>query len=388
MGRHLVLIGGGHAHAALLARVNRITDRGASVTLVSPEPIHYYSGMGPGMLGGSYTPKELCFPIAEMCRDAGVRFVEARVERIDATSQTLTLSTGDSLSYDVLSVNTGSSITPTIETDRVTIPVLPVKPISNLLIAQEHLRARGEEGSHILVAGGGPAAVEIAGNLRRFVQSLGAVPDKNTTIELMTGRAVLPGFPPRVENRVRRCLRLLRINVNRGEYVRRIVGDEVETTRQSIRPDLVLQATGVVPSRLFADSALPTGKDGSLAVNRYLHSLEQKNIFGAGDCIWYTPEPLARAGVFAVRQTPVLATNLERMLLEPASKLRSFAPGGGYLLLLNMGDETAVFVRWVFGIPVVFAGRWAWRLKDRIDRRFMSHILGARMPTGVAHGIE
>ena len=381
---HLVLIGGGHANAALLPHVREIVASGHTATLISPEPTHYYSGMGPGMLGGSYAPAELRFPIADMCSVDGVTFVQARVTRIDHAERTLALSTGETVDYDLLSVNTGSSIMPTIDIDEdASVPVLPVKPIANLLEVQRHLVDRGERGAHIVVAGGGPAAVEIAGNLRKFVRTLGDAADEATTIELLTGRAVLPGFPPLVERRVARCLKVQRVDVCLGERVTAVRGDCVHTSQREIRPDLLLQATGVVPSRLFADSGLPVGKDGSLAVNRHLHSLEQKEIFGAGDCIWFTPEPLSRAGVFAVRQTPVLRKNLEAMVRDPSASLTPFSPGGGYLLLLNMGDDTAVFVRRVLGIPIVLAGKWVWKLKDWIDRRFMDRVLG-----GGNHGNE
>jgi NADH dehydrogenase FAD-containing subunit len=62
-GRHLVLVGGGHAHIATLFNLNDFARRGHSVTLISPSRYHYYSGMGPGMLSGIYRPQEVRFNI-------------------------------------------------------------------------------------------------------------------------------------------------------------------------------------------------------------------------------------------------------------------------------------------------------------------------------------
>ncbi|MHB1378179.1 MAG: hypothetical protein ACYCX0_00985 [Desulfurivibrionaceae bacterium] len=61
MGKHLVLIGGGHAHMMTLASLSRFTAKGHEVTVIGPSPYHYYSGMGPGMLAGMYRPEEIRF---------------------------------------------------------------------------------------------------------------------------------------------------------------------------------------------------------------------------------------------------------------------------------------------------------------------------------------
>ena len=117
---------------------------------------------------------------------------------------------------------------------------------------------------------------------------------------------------------------------------------------------------------------MPVGTDGSLAVDEYLHVLGYPQIFGGGDCIWFTPHRLDRAGVFAVRQGPVLLRNVWATVLHgPGARLRRFRPGAGYLLLVNLADGTALLWRRILGVAVAFRSRAAWRLKDRIDSGFM-----------------
>ena len=53
MAKHLVLVGGGHAHMMTLANINAFVAKGHRVTVIGPSEHHYYSGMGPGMLGGT-----------------------------------------------------------------------------------------------------------------------------------------------------------------------------------------------------------------------------------------------------------------------------------------------------------------------------------------------
>lgn len=226
--------------------------------------------------------------------------------------------------------------------------------------------------------------MEAAANVRRLVRERSAVQDQATAIDLIAGRKVLPGFPPGAERRVVRALHEVGVRVRLGDHVRRVGSEGVVTTKGPEPADLVLLATGVVPSRLFHDSQMPVGSDGSMAVDEYLHCLGHREVFGAGDCIWYTPRPLPRAGVFAVRQSPVLVHNVRAALNGRFDQMKRFRPGGAYLLLLNLGDGTALFWRRLLGVHLVYRSRGAWRLKDRIDRAFM-HRFGSEADRGNEH---
>ena len=61
MKKNLVLIGGGHAHMVTLANLHAFIEKGFGVTVIQPSEYHYYSGMGPGMLGGTYKPDDIRF---------------------------------------------------------------------------------------------------------------------------------------------------------------------------------------------------------------------------------------------------------------------------------------------------------------------------------------
>jgi len=130
--------------------------------------------------------------------------------------------------------------------------------------------------------------------------------------------------------------------------------------------DIIFVATGVTPSSLFSESGLPTGEDGGLLVNDCLQCVDYPEIFGGGDCIKVQGRDLARAGVYAVRQNPVLLHNLSAAL--EAKPLQRFNPGSpDFLLIVNLGDSTALLRKgkWIWN------GSMAFKLKDFIDRRFM-----------------
>src|SRR5512139_530655 len=128
MGKHLVLVGGGHAHLTTLRNIDHFYRRGHRVTLINPSPYHYYSGMGPGMLGGMYEPHEVRFHIREMAEKHGARFIHDKAVRVDPVCRTIFLGSGETVSFDVVSFNTGSIVTPEFcsgSNER----VFPVKPI-------------------------------------------------------------------------------------------------------------------------------------------------------------------------------------------------------------------------------------------------------------------
>ncbi len=364
MGR-LVLAGGGHAHMTILAHIQDLVRDGHEVVVIQPSDFHYYSGMGPGMLGLSYSPDDIRFATRFVVERQGGSFVRAKVTGIDARGRTVTTDSGQVIPYDVLSCNAGSFI-PFDNIHGDTSNIFTVKPIERLQEAQRAVvslcaaRTRG----HIAVVGGGPAALEIAGNLRRLARHRGRHAPR---ITLFAGRGLLGRLPEKIRDMARQSLSSQDIEIREDGYVHEIRDGAVLQGGMTHHPDLVFVATGVRPSRIFAESGLATGPTGGLLVNERLQAVEHPEIFGGGDCIDFAPRPLDKVGVYAVRQNPVLYRNVRASL--NGRRLTTFDPGGSYLLLFNMGDDTAIFSKG----PLMFRNSLAFMLKDFIDRRFMRH---------------
>jgi NADH dehydrogenase FAD-containing subunit len=127
-------------------------------------------------------------------------------------------------------------------------------------------------------------------------------------------------------------------------------------------------ATGARAHELFATSGAAVDAQGYLAVEDTLRSPSHPELFAAGDCAGFTSgQHVPKAGVYAVRQGPVLSANL-RAALTGKGPLRPYVAQSGFLSLLNAGDGTAV-AAWK---GLALHGRAMWRLKDAIDRRFMA----------------
>ena len=364
MGKQLVIVGAGHAHLTILKNLQEFKNAGHDVTVVSSSSLHYYSGMGPGMLSGIYRPEEIRFNVKKMSRDRGAAFIEDNVVKIHPQKREIDLQSGQTLAYDVMSVNTGSFV-PVAAPDASDERIIPVKPIENLLNARlKIIEALKEKELRITVVGGGPTGVEVAGNLDRLVRNESG----KCRITLVAGTRLLREFKHGVRNRVLNSLVRRQVQVIENARVSAIKDHSVTLSDGSeIESDIVFMAVGVKPSPLFKDSGLTIGQDGGMLVNQYLQSVSHPEIFGGGDCISFEPQPLAKVGVYAVRQNPILFTNLQRYLNGAA--LEPFIPQKAILLAFNMGDGTAV-VQWH---SLVWGGRLGFWLKNYIDKTFMKN---------------
>jgi selenide,water dikinase len=135
---------------------------------------------------------------------------------------------------------------------------------------------------------------------------------------------------------------------------------------KTIAADAVLVTTDAAPPPWFAATGLALDDGGFLAVLAALQSLNDPDVFAAGDCAGLVESPRPKAGVFAVRAGPPLATNLRRRARGEAP--RAWHPQTHHLALISTGERYAVASRGAFKIE----GRWLWWLKDWIDRRWMA----------------
>lgn len=363
MAKHLVLVGGGHAHMVTLAKLHELTAAGHRVTVVGPSEHHYYSGMGPGMLGGTYTPREIRFATRHVVEKQGAGFVLDKVVRIDPQARTIFLETGQSLDYDVISFNAGSYVPEAMVVEKGG-NVYPVKPIEQLMEARGKLIEMVASGPiRVGIVGGGPSAAEISGNLLQLAAESGG---QAPAVTIFCGSQLMHKFPEPVRLRVRRELKRRGVRIIENDYVSNVQSGQIRLKSGQTHPtDFVFLALGVKPSPIFKASGLPTGPDGGLRVNRFLQCTQFPEIFGGGDCIYFEDQPLDKVGVYAVRENPVLYHNLKAAL--EGGELQPFNPGGDYLLIFNLGGGNGVLhKRWL-----TFDGRPAFIVKDFIDRRFM-----------------
>ena len=364
--RTAVLLGAGHAHLYSIRRAAEFRRRGIRLRLIAPGPF-WYSGLATGMLGGFYTPAQDQIDVAELVRAAGGDFIPGRAARIDPAGQIVVLEDGQELPFDALSVNVGS--------EAVELPgasgtrgVYPLKPLEHLAALRRELETAAHAVRRVMVVGGGASGGEIAMNVRALLDRTGAV--EAEVVLLAAGDQLFEQFAPGAARKAARLLQARRVEVRlRARAVR--IEDGAVTTAQGERLafDFLVNAAGLRPSALPRASGLPVEEHGALRVNRFLQAVGHPSIFAGGDCAAFEERPLAKIGVYAVREAPVLFHNLLAFLENGGhASLRAFRPQRSFLLILNLGDGTGLAVWRRFS----WHGRAAFWLKDFLDRRFLA----------------
>lgn len=361
MARRLILVGAGHAHAVVLKAWASAPPAGVDLVVVSPHALAPYSGMVPGWLSGAYRFDDIVIDFERLCVQAGARWIRAELESLDPARQTLTLSSQERLSYDWLSLNVGSTVVTPGGTSRAR--MMPMRPLAELRQRYESLLScwhadRSEQPLKVVAVGGGAAGVEsLLAVLHRLRRERA---DRAVQGSLITRSAdILPGYPVAARRAALRALREAGAEVRTGTAWSDSVGDH---------NDWVLWATGAQAQAWQRDlarrGALAVSAEGYIRIDAQLRSVSHPTVFAVGDCAQWTP-PLPKAGVYAVRMGPVLTHNLSALL--DARPLRSYTPQSRFLSLLATADGQAIASRGHWSL----SGRWAWRLKDSIDRSFI-----------------
>ena len=354
--RDLLLVGGGHAHVQVLRRLIMARPDGVRVTVVLDQPLAVYSGMVPGVVAGNYAPHEAEIDVWPLARRAGARIVDAAAVGLDAAAARLHVEGRPPIAYDAVSFDVGSTVAG-LDTPGVREHALATRPIGRFVGRLQAVLAEKPR-PRVLVVGGGAGGVELAFCLRHRTGGDVTLIDTNAT--------PLPGWTPGLGQRVVAAAKARGITLRRG----RVVAVEAAIAHleggESLPYDVLVWATGAAPHPWMRALGPATDERGFLRVGPTLQTLENTAIFGAGDCVAVHDHALPKAGVYAVRAGPVLTENLLAHLA--GGQLRAYQPQKGFMTLLNLGDGTAIGAKG----PIAFSGAWAWRWKDRIDRKFMA----------------
>jgi len=339
---------------------------GAHLTVVVDRPMAVYSGMVPGFVAGQYSLEDIQIDVQGLARKAGALWVGAKATGLDVSARRLHIESAPPISYDTVSFDVGSTVS---GRDRPGVKdhALPTRPIGDFVLGVGALieRARSRAGFRLVVVGAGAAGVELAFAFRSRFERLGV---RGVSVLLLeAGPRVLPGYPGAAARRIEANARARGVGIRCGTGVAEAYAERLRLeSGETLACDAFVWVAGAASLPLFDGSGLERDERGFIKVRETLQAMGRDEIFAAGDCASFVADPgLAKAGVYAVRQGPVLAYNLRARVTGQA--LEPYRPQRDFLSLLNLGDGRAVASKWGLSAE----GAWAWRFKDRIDRRFM-----------------
>src|SRR5262245_33917115 len=376
--RDLVLIGAGHTnlHVVRMWRMRPIPD--VQLTVVSPFGRATYSGMLPGTLAGLYQPDEMDIDLYRFAESCGARLIVDEVIGFEPEIRRVLFADRPPVRYDVASIGIGS-VSGQRELWAGNRAVLSIKPMATFRARFERrlaevtgenagfdAGARKETKVRMIVVGAGAGGTEVSFGLDAWLRGRGI----DVEIAVVDGNSeILAGYTAGTVARARSEFARRGISLHLGRRVTEIQRDTIPTVvfddGMALPADIVIWATAAAPPPVLVNFRLPKTNDGFLAVRPTLQTVADFPVFGVGDTASIIGHRLPKAGVYAVREGPVLWENLQRIFSD--RELVPYEPQRGFLSLLATGDGRAIAeYKGVSG-----HGRWAWKWKDHIDRKFM-----------------
>ena len=360
LNKQLVLIGGGHSNVQVLRKLCMHEYKGLNVILISESYGTIYSGMTPGYIEKVYSLDDINIDLQRLCFNAGATFIKDKVISLDEENQILHLKENSSISFDILSINSGSiSNKQTIQFENDS-KVISVKPIGSLASKLKKIDEVIEKSSQkkISIVGGGIAAFELSFALhKRYFGKISLdIISKQLLVEKNLNTTSI--------NKIKKIAKKMGINLISKQAIS-INNSEIKVDDEEvIYSDLILLSTGASLPEWLVKSNLEMDEN-FIAVNQQLQSLNFKNIFVSGDAASIQNTKRPKSGVMAVRQGEILKDNL--FLFLQNKTLKKFKPQKNWLYLVGTYKNSAVLNYFNFS----FEGKWCWVLKKIIDLNFM-----------------
>ena len=265
----------------------------------------------------------------EQYSEQSVRFIHGMATHLDHQQRTvsinLTVGNSEKIKFYALVIATGASTTS---------PLLSMNPNNGSL--RDNWR-RFREGltsaRSIVIAGGGPAGIETAGELGEFLNghagwfSSKLVNPKVPITVVTAGSQILPALRPSIAGTAESYLAKVGVTVMKNARVKTVVPagagtDEITAKAtltledgNTLQADLYIPATGMAPNTDFIDKEMLT-TDGRVDTNALTLRVDKAGprVYAVGDVASY-----ARPAVHLIFEAiPVLCANIKRDLILAA----------------------------------------------------------------------
>jgi NADPH-dependent 2,4-dienoyl-CoA reductase/sulfur reductase-like enzyme len=269
----LVIVGGGPA-AHATARAYREAQGEGQLTILTPELTVPYQRppLSKDFLRGEMDDSELPIERPEWYAKHAIEVrLGAEAETLDPAARTITLGSGETLSYDACVLATGAEPAPLPVPGATEEWVLLLRSLATARV----LRYRAETANTAIVIGSGFIGCEAAASLALRGLKVTLVTDESTPQEARLGAEA--------GARIQGWLEDLGVELVLGAAVEKIGEHRVQVADQDpLKAELILMASGVKPCAGLAESAGITVKDGRIVVDASMRT-SADGVLAAGD---------------------------------------------------------------------------------------------------------
>lgn len=413
--RHrVVVIGAGFGG---LAVVKGLRDQPVDVVLVDAHNFHTFQPLLYQVATAGLDVDDIAYAIRGIFRrQRNVEVRMARVTTVDTDARLVHCDVGRPLEYDTLVVAAGA-VSTSFGVPGVDDHAFPLKSAANAVALRQHVIGRfeaahtdptlvGRGALDVVVCGGGPTGVEMAGGLMELFRKVLAEDfpqldvDRARVVLVEAGERLLAAFSEASSEHARESLSSVGVEVRTGTGVAEVTPEEVVLTDGTrITAQTLVWAAGVRAHPLAATLGVELGRGGRIVVGPDLSVPSRPEIFAIGDIAADRDQPLPQVAQPAIQGGRHVARQIGHRLAGRATEPFRYVDKGS---MATIGRHRAVvdfpngwrltgFVGWVawLGLHIVylmgFRNRanvlvnWAWNyvtydraarlLTDDPDRR-------------------
>lgn len=342
--KRVVIIGGGFAGISL---AKELAGKHFQVVLIDRNNYHQFQPLFYQVAMAGLEPSSIVFPLRKLFRkkaDTYIRMTE--VERIDTEKRQLHTQLGI-VNYDYLVIATGAE-TNFFGNAKIAEKAIPMKSVSEALYLRNRVLADYEKSLSIndfderqkyldiVVVGGGPTGVEVAGSLaemKKYIlpKDYSELDIQEVDIYLVEGNdALLNGMSKQSSEKAHQFLTKMGVKIILNVRVTDYDGEVVSLSNgESIPCKKVIWAAGITGQSPMGLAPESKGSGGRLLVNAHSKVEGYERIFAIGDIALMPgvqkkfPNGHPQLAQVALQQGETLAENLIR--LETGKPLKAFA---------------------------------------------------------------
>lgn len=416
----VVIIGAGFGG---LWAARSLADRSVDVVVMDHNNYHTFLALLYQVAAAELTAEDIAYPVRSVfAKTSNIEFILAHARHIDFKKRRIETG-GETIDYDYLILANGS-VTSTFGVPGVEEYAYYLKTLEEAVALKNHIICCFEAASReadaarrkalltFVIVGGGATGVEYSGALAELihgplVKDYPGIDFSDVRIILLeAAEQLVLAMPSGIRDYTVRQLRAMGVDVCLKAVVAEVSPDRVVLKgMENISTKTVVWTAGVRGETLAADSGIPVGRDGRVAVEDTLQIPDHPEIYVIGDlaAINEGQRILPMVAQVAIQSGNTAANNIMRQIAGKMPETFHYADRGSMITIgrkaagVAIGSRTFTgFIAWIMWLVIHlfnligFRNRimvlinWAWDYL--LYERAVRYVFPAKISAGSSHG--